>query len=148
MKIILLKDVESVGSVGEIKEVKDGYARNYLIPKGLALTANKSNLKSFETIKKQQKSKKEKIYQHALRLKEKIEKFTLVIKAKSGEEGKLFGAVSSIDVLNGLKENGFADVEKGMIHMPESIRKIGKYVVELRLHPDVKAPLKVQVDSE
>ncbi len=147
MRIILLKDVENVGKRGEIKEVKDGFARNYLIPKGLALEATPSNMRTFEAIESQQKNKKEKERNRALKLKEKIEKFKLKVKAKSGEEGKLFGAISSIDILNGLKEHGI-HVEKGMIHMEDAIRTLGIHEVEMRLHPEVRAILRVEVIPE
>jgi len=147
MKIILLKDVENVGKRGEIKEVKDGFARNYLIPKGFALEATPSNMRTFEALEKQQKNKREKEKNRALKLKDKIEKFKLKIKAKAGEEGKLFGAVSSIDILNGLKEHGI-QVEKGMIHMEDAIRTLGSHEVEIRLHPEVRAILRVEVIPE
>ena len=147
MKIILLKDVENLGRRGEIKEVKDGFARNYLIPKGFAMEATRSNLRAFEAIEAQQKNKREKEKNRALKLKEKIEKFKLKLKAKAGEGGKLFGAVSSIDILNGLKEHGI-QVEKGMIHMEDAIRSVGTYEIEIRLHPEVKAILKVEVSPE
>ncbi len=147
MKIILLKDVENVGKRGEIKEVKDGFARNFLIPKGFALEATKSNLRTFEALEAQQKNKREKEKNRALKLKEKIEKFKLKLTAKAGEEGKLFGAISSIDILNGLKEHGI-HVEKGMIHMEDAIRSLGTHEIEMRLHPEVRAILKVEVTAE
>ncbi len=147
MKVILLKDVENVGKMGDIKEVKDGFARNYLLPKGFALEATRSNLRTFKVLQEQQKNKREKEKNRALKLKEKIEKFKLKIKAKSGEEGKLFGAISSIDILNGLKEQGI-EVKKGMIHMEDAIRSLGVHEVEMRLHPEVKAILKVEVVPE
>lgn len=147
MKIILLKELENVGKRGDIKEVKDGFARNYLIPNGFALIANSSTLKAFKALEEHEKHKKEKEKNRALKLKEKIEKFKLRIKAKSGEEGKLFGGISSIDILNGLKEHGIL-VEKGMINLDDAIRSLGKYEVEIKLHPEVKAILKVEVIPE
>jgi len=147
MKVILLKDVENVGKMGDIKEVKDGFARNYLLALGLAMEANPSNLRTFEVLQAQQRNKREKEKNRALKLKEKIEKFKLKIKAKSGEEGKLFGAVSSIDILNGLKEHDIV-VKKGMIHMEDAIRSLGVHEVEMRLRPEVRAILRVEVIPE
>lgn len=147
MKVILLEDVENLGKRGEIKEVKSGFARNYLIPKGLAMEATPSNMRTFEAIESQQKSKKEKEKRRALKLKDKIEKFKLKIKVKASSEGKLFGAISSIDILNRLKEHGI-HIEKGMIRMDDAIRTLGPHEVEMRLHPEVRAVLRVEVSPE
>ncbi len=148
MKIILLEKVEKLGNKGDIVEVSDGYARNYLIPKKLALAATPSNLKAWEAQQKLLKSKEEKRKAKAEKLARRINKTTVTIEAKVGEEGKLFGAVSSIDILNALREKGITEIEKGMIKLDESIRQTGNYKVKIKLHPEVEASLKVVVTAK
>ncbi len=144
MKVILLEKLDKLGNKGDIVEVADGYARNYLIPRKLAIAATPSNLKAWEAEQRLKRSKEEKLKAKAQKLANRINKTTVTINVKVGEEGKLFGAVSSIDILNALREKGI-EIEKGMILLEEPIRGLGKYDVEIRLHPEVRANLKVVV---
>ncbi len=147
MKIILLDKVDKLGNKGDIVEVADGYARNYLIPKKLAVAATPSNLKAWEAEQRLLKSKEEKAKAKAEKIARRINKTTVTIKVKVGEEGKLFGAVSSIDILNALRDKGI-EVEKGMIRLEEALRQTGTFKVPIKLHPEVEASLKVVVAPE
>ena len=147
MKVILLEKVERLGDRGNIVEVSDGYARNYLIPRKLAVAVTESTLKQFETEEKVRKRKEEKERIRAEKLAKKLEKLELKIEVKTGEEDKLFGAVSSIDILNALREKGIDGVEKGMILLPESIKTLGTYEVPIRLPRGVEVLVKVSVEK-
>lgn len=147
MKIILTEDVPRLGVRGAIVEVADGYARNYLIPRKLAIPATPGNLKSWQELQRVQQEKLQRKRMQAERLASKLSKTLLVFKVKAGEEGKLFGSISSIDILNALKERKIP-VEKGMIRMEEPIRRLGTYRIPIRLHPEVEATVKVEVIPE
>ncbi len=144
MKVILKDDVERVGKRGEIVEVSDGYARNYLIPKKLAVAATPSNLKAFQNEEKLRKMKADRERTKAEKLANKIKNISITIAVKTGEDDKLFGAVSSVDILSALKEKGI-ELQKGMIRMEDSIRSLGTHYVPIKLHPEVEAKLKVEV---
>ncbi len=144
MKVILKEDIERVGKRGEIVDVSDGYARNYLIPKKLAVPATPSNLKAFQNEEKLRKMKADREKTKAEKLANKIKNISITIAVKTGEDDKLFGAVSSVDILSALKEKGI-ELQKGMIRMEESIRSLGTHYVPIKLHPEVEAKLKVEV---
>ncbi len=144
MKVILKEDVERVGKRGEIVNVSDGYARNYLIPRNLAIPATESNLKAFRNDEKLRKMKAEREKTRAEKLANKIKNISITIAVKTGEDDKLFGAVSSVDILSALKEKGI-ELQKGMIRMEDSIRTLGTHYVPIKLHPEVEAKLKVEV---
>lgn len=144
MKVILKEDVERVGKRGEIVEVSDGYARNYLIPKKLAVAATPSNLKAFQNEEKLRKMKADREKTKAEKLANKLKNISITIAVKTGEDDKLFGAVSSVDILSALKDKGI-ELHKGMIRMEDSIRSLGTHYVPIKLHPEVEAKLKVEV---
>ena len=148
MKIILRKDFENLGSAGDIKDVKDGYARNFLIPKGIAGIASPSNLKAFEEIRKQQARKINKEIDNAKKVSGKIDNFTLTVKVKTGEEDKVFGSVTSQIIHDRLIENGFDNIEKRRILLKEPIKTLGEHIVDIKLHNTVFAKLKVNVIKE
>jgi len=147
MKVILKDDVKNIGSMGQIIDVADGFARNYLVPRGLAMEANVKNMRALEHEKKviQEKAKKVKI--SAQGISDKISNTTLVIKAKAGEEGKLFGSVTTMDIAEQLKNEGL-DIDKKRISMDEPIKRIGSYMVNIRLHPEIITQVNVQVIEE
>ncbi len=147
MEVILKEDIANLGKMGEVVRVRDGYARNYLLPRGLVLIADKKNLKGFEHEKRVVASQKERVVKQAQTLAEKLSQVFLVIPVKTGEEGKLFGSVTNIDIEKALKAKGF-EVERRKIHLPEPIKTLGDYEVPLRLGSDVAANLKVSVVSE
>ncbi len=147
MKVILKEDVNNLGKMGDIVNVRNGYARNYLIPKNLAVEANQRNIKEFEHHKRIIQEKARKIRDAAQILAEKISSTPLVIKAKAGEEEKLFGSVTNIDIEKALNEAGF-EIERKKIILEEPIKRLGEYAVPVRIHSDVTATLTIQVESE
>jgi large subunit ribosomal protein L9 len=147
MKIILLDDVNKVGRRGEVRDVSDGYARNFLIPKKLALSASAGNLKNLEHIKLQQDSKAQRIKGDAQGLKDQIEALTYEERRQASEEGKLFGSVTSQDLSDFLGKHGIK-IERRRIHLDEPIKTLGETTVAVRLHTDITAQLKVNVTRE
>ncbi len=143
VKVILLKDVEGLGKEGDIVKVKGGYARNYLIPRGLAIEATPGNLRAWEAQRRLKERKLAKAKAEAEKLKEKLEGKVLEFALLVGEEGKAFGAVKASDVAERLQADGFP-VEKGMVVM-EAVHGVGEYEVKVRLHPEVVATLKLRV---
>jgi large subunit ribosomal protein L9 len=147
MKVILKEDVKNIGSMGQILDVADGFARNYLVPRGLAMEANVKNVKSLEHAKRVVQEKAKKIKIQAQDLSTRIANTTVVIKAKSGEEGKLFGSVTTMDIAEQLKNEGF-DIDKKKISLEEPIKRLGTYTVNIKLHPEVSTPVQVEVIEE
>ena len=144
MKVILLDDVSKVGRRGEVREVSDGYARNFLIPKKLALSATAGNLKNLDHIKKQADDKAARVKSDAEALRSRIEALTYEEKRQASEEGKLFGSVTSQDIVDFLDRSGIK-VERRRVHLDEPIKALGETAVPVRLHHDVTAQLRVNV---
>ena len=144
MKVILLDDVAKVGRRGEVRDVSDGYARNYLIPKKLALSASAGNMKNLDTIKRQQDAKASRIKSDAEGLRARVEALVYEEKRQASEEGKLFGSVTSQDVAEFLEKQGIK-IERRRIHLDEPIKTLGEHTVPVRIHSDVTAQLKVTV---
>ena len=148
MKVILLQDVKSLGKKGEIVNVNDGYARNFILPKKLGVEANNKNLNEL----KLQKKKEEKIAQENLdaakQLKEKIEAGKVVLSIKVGEGGRTFGSVSSKEIAAAVKDQMVLDVDKKKIQLKETIKTLGMHPVPVKLHTEVTAELKVSVVEE
>ncbi|MBI4269670.1 MAG: 50S ribosomal protein L9 [Candidatus Rokubacteria bacterium] len=144
MKVILLDDVSKVGRRGEVREVSDGYARNFLIPKKLALSATAGNLKNLDHIKKQADGKAARVKSDAEALRSRIEALTYEEKRQASEEGKLFGSVTSQDIVDFLDRSGIK-VERRRVHLDEPIKALGETAVPVRLHQDVTAQLRVNV---
>ena len=147
MKVILLDDVAKVGRRGEVRDVSDGYARNFLIPKKLALTATPGNLKGLDHIKKQQEAKADRIKSDADGLRERIEALVYEVRRQASEEGKLFGSVTSQDIVDFLDGRG-VKIERRRLHLDEPIKALGESVVVIRIHPEVTAQLRVNVARE
>ncbi len=147
MKIILLDDVAKLGRRGEVRDVSDGYARNFLIPHKLALTATPGNLKNLGQIKTQQDAKASRIRMDAEALRARIEALACEERRQASEEGKLFGSVTGQDLVDFLARNGIT-VEKRRIALDEPIKSLGEVNVPIRLHPEVTAQLKVSVVRE
>lgn len=144
MKVIFLKDVKGQGKKGEVKEVSEGYARNFLMPKGLVQPATEGNVKTLEQINVSEQKKKDKEKEQAKELGAKIAEMTLVIKAKSGEGGKLFGSITSKQIADELAGQG-VKIDKRKIELDDPIRTMGVTNVAIKLHPEVKTTLKVHV---
>jgi large subunit ribosomal protein L9 len=147
MKVILLDDVTKVGRRGEVRDVSDGYARNYLIPKKLALSATAGNLKNLEHIKTQQEAKAGRIKEDAEALQARIEALVFEQRRQASEDGKLFGSVTSQDIVDFLAGQGLK-VERRRVVLDEPIKTLGDTSVTVRLHHDVTAQLKVTVVRE
>ncbi len=145
MKIVLLEDVDKLGYAGDIKEVKDGYAKNYLIPKGLALAATRSNLKLVEEKRKAILRKIEKRVKEAKKIQEALDGVEIEIRARAGEKGKLFGSITANEIYEKLKDR-VENLDKKSIRLPEGgIREVGEHEVEIAIYRDIKATVKVKV---
>jgi large subunit ribosomal protein L9 len=147
MEVILKEDIANVGKIGEVVRVRDGYARNYLLPRGLVMIANKKNLKTFEHQKKLVADQKQKIMRQAQASADQLGAVSLVIPMKVGEEGRLFGSVTNIQIEKALKAKG-VNIDRRKIHLEEPIKVAGDYEVPVRLAADLTVPLKVSVVSE
>ncbi len=147
MEVILKEDIANVGKIGEVVRVRDGYARNYLLPRGLVLVANKKNLKTFEHQKKLVADQKQKIVRQAQAVGDQLVGVSLVIPMKAGEEGRLFGSVTNMQIEKALKAKGL-NVDRRKIHLEEPIKNIGEYEVPIRLAADLTVPLKLSVVAE
>ena len=147
MEVILKEDIRNLGKMGEVVRVRDGYARNYLLPRGVVLLANKKNFKSFEHQKRVIADQKERVMKQAQGLAEKLAQVTVVIPMRSGEEGRLFGSVTNMDIEKALREKGF-QVERRKIHLAEPIKNLGDFEVTIRLTADLTPTVKVSVVSQ
>lgn len=144
MKVILLQDVKKIGNKGVILEVAEGYARNYLLPRGLAVEASQANMKNLEKQHAIETKKKEVLLGEAKQLAQKVSDITVKIATKTGEGGKLFGSVTSKDIGDILAKEYGINIDKRKI-TSEPIKTIGTYIVYIKLHPEVEAQFKVQV---
>ena len=147
MKVILLQDVKSLGKKGQVLEVNDGYARNYILPKKLGLEANGQNLNNL----KLQKANEEKIalenLEKAKAFAADIEKLTVIVKMKGGEGGRVFGSVSSKEIAEEAKKQFGVELDKKKIVMEEAIKAFGTFELTVKLHPEVTAKLRVKVEE-
>jgi len=147
MEVILKEDIANLGKIGEVVRVRDGYARNYLLPRGLVLEANKKNLKTFDHQKKLVADQKQKILRQAQAVGDRLTGTSIAIPMRVGEEGRLFGSVTSIQIEKALKAQGL-NVDRRKIHLDEPIKTVGDYEVPVRLSADLTVALKVSVVSQ
>ncbi len=147
MKVILITDVQAIGKRGEIKEVKEGYARNFLFPRKLALEATQGNLKVLEQQKQSLKKKEDKDRTDAIGLRDKLNGVSCLIPVKVGEEDKIFGSVTSQNISDTLAKLGF-DISKKDIELEAPIKSLGVHEIPIRLHHDVTVNIKVEVIKE
>ena len=146
MKVIFLEDVKGKGKKGEVKNVSEGYARNYLLKNNLAVEANKGNMKSLEKKQENQERQVEKELEDAEKFKEELENLTIEITTKAGKNGRLFGAVTNKQIAERLKKMNLA-IDKRKIEMNEPIRALGYTNVKVKVHPKVIATVKVHVSE-
>ncbi len=144
MKVVLIKDLEGYGSFGDVISVKDGFARNYLIPRGFALPATEENLRHVNSILSQRARKLQREKEKAQELAKRLSGLVLEIVRQVGERGKLFGSVTSQDIAQALQEKGF-DVDRKKVMLRNPIKEIGIYTITLKLHPEVSVDIKVDV---
>lgn len=147
MKVIFLRDVKGQGKKGEIKEVSEGYARNFLLPQGHVKLASDGNLKTLEIQKASEQKRKDNEKVNAQALAKKLEEMALKIPAKAGEGGRLFGAITTKQIGEALAGAGI-QIDKRKIELDEPIRTLGVTAVAVKLHPEVKAKLNVQVTQQ
>lgn len=147
MKVILTQDVKSLGKKDEVVNVNDGYARNFLFPKGLAVEATAAALNQVKIRQGAEKHKKEQELAEAQELKKKLSDITVVIKSKAGANGKLFGSITSMDIAGQIKKDFNISIDKKMINLPEAIKTLGTTEVEIRLYQGVVAKVKVRVEN-
>ena len=149
MKLILTTDVTGLGGPGDIVEVKDGYGRNFLLPRGLAIVATKGAEKQVATIRRAQEGKRIRDLDHAKEIKASIEGLGAIrLAAKTaGKSGKLFGSVTVADVVNAIRAAGGPTLDKRVIELSGHIKTTGKHPVNVRLHPDVTAAFNLEVTS-
>ena len=147
MKVILLDDVAKLGRRGDVRDVSDGYARNFLIPKKLALSATGGNLKNLDHLKKQQEAKAERVKSDADGVRARVEALVYEERRQASEEGKLFGSVTVQDIAEFLNVRGVT-VDRRRITLDEPIKALGEHTVTVRLHSEVTAQLRVNVVRE
>ena len=144
MKVIFIKDLKKVAKKGDIKEVKDGYAENYLIKNKIAVAYTDKNIKALNTEKKEQDQLDQEKRKEATEIKQKLEKLTLVYKVKTGEQDRVFGSISQKQIKESLTEKGYK-IDKKQITLTTSLASLGYHKVEVELYKDIKAELKVQL---
>jgi large subunit ribosomal protein L9 len=146
VQVILNEDLPNLGRPGDVVKVRAGYARNFLLPRKLAVEANSRNLRAFEHQKRLAMAKRDVLLARAATEKEKIESLHLTLTAHAGEEGKLFGSVTNLDLERALNQHGFA-VDRRRILLAEPIKQLGDFSVTIRLQPEVDANLKISVTA-
>lgn len=144
MKVILKENIETLGHIGDIVKVAPGYARNYLLPKGLAVEATEKNAKALEHVKRQMAYKKNKALESAKALAARLGELQIQLLHKAGEEGKLFGSVTNMEIAAFLNDKGF-EIDRKSIVLSEPIKQLGEFTVPVKIHPEVSANLKVTV---
>lgn len=148
MKVILLSDVKGQGVAGDVVDVSPGYARNYLLPRGLAEEATKQNLARAKNRQRAEANRKEQELADAKELADKLEGLTVTLKAKSGENGKLFGSITSKEIGEALKEQHGVKLDRRKIVLEEPLKTLGSVELDVRIYPEVVGKLKVSVEAE
>lgn len=146
MQVILKENIETLGHIGDIVKVAPGYARNYLLPKGLAVEATAKNAKELEHVKRQMAYRKDKALESARNLAARLSETPIALLHKAGEEGKLFGSVTNMEIAAFLKGKGF-EIDRKTILLAEPIKHLGEFDVAVKIHPEVSATLKVTVSA-
>ena len=147
MQIILLEKVQNLGGLGDTVDVKPGFARNFLIPSGKAVSANEANMAEFESRREELERQQAEIVNAAEARAAKLQDLAIVIAHRAGEEGKLFGSVGAADVAAAITATG-TEVERSEVRIAESIRQVGEYTVQVHLHAEVSVDIKLDVQAE
>ncbi|MFZ3103015.1 MAG: 50S ribosomal protein L9 [Desulfitobacteriaceae bacterium] len=145
MKVILQTEVKALGKKGQVCEVAEGYGRNYLLPRGLAVEATTGNIQDMAHKKASEEKRKEKEKQTALDLAKRLNELIIEVITKTGEGGRLFGSVTNKEIAETLKKRYAIELDKRKLEVKEPIKTLGSYVIQVKLHPDVIAKLQVQV---
>ena len=144
MEVILTKDVNKIGKAGSVIKIKDGFARNFLLPQKLAIPVTPGNLKKLEQEKQKTLKSLEEKKQEAIIIKERLDKLSLTISAIAQDEKSLYGSVTAQDISSALKEEGI-EIEKNLIVLDEPIKSLGIYELEVKLHPEIQAKVKIWI---
>jgi large subunit ribosomal protein L9 len=147
MQVILREDIDKLGKLGDLVKVADGYARNFLVPNKKAIEATPKNLRAMEHAKKMVSDRMRTLKKEATAEADRIKGVSIVIKAKVGEEGKLFGSVTTMDIADAMKAQG-VEIDKRKIMLEEPIKRLGDFTVAIKLHSDIAADVKVSVVAE
>lgn len=147
MKVILTADVRGIGKRGELVEAKDGYARNFLFPRGLAMEATEANLRELKHQNKAKDKREEEALEAARELKRALEAKTLIMKVKAGDAGRIFGSVTAMDIAAELEKQGYR-VDKRAIHLDSPLKTLGEHQVKVKLHSQVQADVKLVLQGE
>ena len=147
MQVILREDIPNLGRPGDVVKVRDGYARNFLLPRSLAVEANPRNLRAFEHEKRIGLTRREAVRKDALKIKERVEAISISVGARAGEEGKLFGSITNIDIERALREKGL-DIERRKIVLQEPIKQLGDFTITIKIDSETEASLKLTVSPE
>ena len=148
MKVVLLQDVKDLGKKGQLVNASDGYARNFLFPRKLAVEATAGKLKEIEDKKSSEKNKKEKELKAAKELADKLSKTEISFRTKAGENGKLFGSITGKDVADAIKAQQKIEIDKKKIILHDAIKALGTYQVEIKVYPEISAKINIKVVEE
>jgi len=148
MKLILIEDVQGTGKKGETVAVRDGYGRNFLVPRGLAVPATEGNVARFENIVRSVSNRKARDLQTASELRARLEETPLTIKKKAGDDGRLFGSVTHKDIVEAVKAASGVEIDRKLVRLEEPIKMTGSHTVVIHLQPDVNAEIKIEVEKE
>jgi len=148
LKVILTKDVEKIGSFGEVINVKDGYAKNFLIPSGIAIMATQGNLKQIDLVKKSRIKVEARSVKEANEIAEQLNGLKLIFKVKSSPEGKMYGSITNKDIADKILSFKKIEVDRKKIDIEDSIKEIGNYDIVIKLYKDIKSTIVVSVESD
>jgi large subunit ribosomal protein L9 len=148
MKLILTQEVSGLGAPGDVVEVRDGYGRNYLLPRGLAVSWTKGGEKQVASIRRARSSREIKSVEEAQQVLAQLEATTVTLTARAGANGRLFGSITPADVAEAVKATGGPTLDRRRVELPQPIKSLGEYTVHVRLHSDLRADVRLQVVAE
>ena len=148
MRVILRREVAGLGRPGDVKDVADGYAQNFLLPRGLAVEATAGEMKVLARARDAKRAKEDRAHADAEELAKRLSETTLMFRLKAGEQGKTFGSVTSKDIADALKKQHKVDIDKTKVHLPEPLKSLGAHKVEIRLLTDVRPSVTVAIEAE
>ncbi len=148
MRVILKREVAGLGRPGDVKDVADGYAQNFLLPRGLAIEATAGEMKVLARARDAKRAKQDRAHADAEELAKRLTETTLVFRLKAGEQGKTFGSVTSKDIAEALQREVKVDIDRTKVHLPEPLKSLGVHTVEIRLLTDVRASVTVAIEPE
>jgi large subunit ribosomal protein L9 len=148
VRVILKREVAGLGRPGDVKDVADGYAQNFLLPRGLAIEATAGEMKVLSRARDAKRAKQDRAHADAEELAKRLSETTLVFKLKAGDQGKTFGSVTNKDIAEALQREHKVDVDRTKVHLPEPLKSLGVHKVEIRLLTDVRANVTVAIEPE